>query len=80
MAVAAQGRPAAHYDEVGNRMLPFDQIKVRGDRAVPGGRLIGSDYDEQNFVYQLRYERGRDIIDILIDARTGRVIGGREKM
>ena len=79
LPISAQGRPPVQ-NPVRSSMLSFAEIKARADRAVPGGRMIGSDFDDRNFVYQLRYERGREIIDVLIDARSGRVIGGRENM
>ncbi len=61
------------------QILPFGDIKRMADRAV-GGRMIGSDYDPASFTYQLRYMRGTEIVDVVVDARSGRILGRRESM
>lgn len=60
-------------------ILPFSEIKRMADRAV-GGRMIGSDYDAESFTYQLRYMRGTEIVDVVVDARSGKILGRRESM
>lgn len=60
--------------------ISFPAIKACADRAVPGGRAIGVDYDAPSWTYEFRYMRGREIVDIQVDARTCRVIGARENM
>ena len=78
--LVAQPRGRTPYADVAQgRILSFADIKSRVDRAV-GGRMIGMDYDAENFRYQMRYERGSEIIDIVVDARTGRILNGRERM
>jgi|GEM_PF-2030797 len=74
---AAAQTPLA--DVGAKRILNFGDIKARADRAV-GGRLIGSDYDPESFTYQLRYMRGSEIVDVVVDARTGQILGRRESM
>lgn len=61
------------------RILNFAEIKARVDKVV-GGRLIGSDYDPESFTYQLRYMRGTEVVDVVVDARSGRILGRRESM
>lgn len=76
----AQARGRSPYADVSQgRILPFAEIKSRVDRAV-GGRMIGMEYDAEFFRYLLRYERGSEIVDIVVDARTGRILNGRERM
>ncbi|QXQ04836.1 PepSY domain-containing protein [Sphingosinicellaceae bacterium] len=61
-------------------MLPYPKLKAIADRAAGGGRLIGSDFDKESWTYQMRYVRGTEIVDIVVDARTGRILGRRESM
>lgn len=78
--LTAQSRGRTPYADVAQgRILSFSDIKARVDRAV-GGRMIGMDYDAENFRYLMRYERGSEIVDIVVDARTGRILNGRERM
>ena len=49
------------------------------DRTI-GGRMIGGDYDPESFTYQLRYMRGTEVVDVVVDARTGQILGRRESM
>ena len=60
-------------------VMDFATIRARVDRQI-GGRMIGSDYDAETFTYQLRYMRNGEIVDVVVDARTGRILGGRESM
>ncbi len=74
LPVAAQTPLAA---QVGRPpLLPFSEIKARADRAV-GGRLIGTDYDPDSLIYQMRYMRGSEVVDVVVDARTGQILGRR---
>lgn len=76
----AQSRVRTPYADVAQgRILPFADIKSRVDRVV-GGRMIGMEYDADFFRYLLRYERGSEILDVVVDARTGRILNGRERM
>lgn len=78
--VDAQARGRSPYADVAQgRILPFADIKSRVDRVV-GGRMIGMEYDADYFRYLLRYERGSEIVDVVVDARTGRIVNGRERM
>jgi uncharacterized membrane protein YkoI len=78
--LVAEPRGRTPYADVAQgRILSFADIKTRVDRAV-GGRMIGMDYDAENFRYLMRYERGSEIVDIVVDARTGRILNGRERM
>lgn len=78
--LTAQSRAQTPYADVAQgRILSFADIKARVDRAV-GGRMIGMDYDAENFRYLMRYERGSEIIDVVVDARTGKILNGRERM
>lgn len=77
---AAQPRGQTPYADVAQgRILSFADIKARVDRVV-GGRMIGMDYDAEFFRYMMRYERGSEIIDVVVDARTGKILNGRERM
>ncbi len=64
---------------VGVALKSYSEIKAMTDARI-GGRLIGSDFDPDTFTYQMRYMRGTGIIDVLVDARTGKILGGRESM
>lgn len=78
--LAAEPRGRTPYADVAQgRILPFADIKSRVDRVV-GGRMIGMEYDADFFRYLLRYERGSEILDVVVDARTGRILNGRERM
>lgn len=78
--LASQPRGTTPYADVAQgRILSFSEIKTRVDRVV-GGRLIGMDYDAEFFRYLMRYERGSEIIDVVVDARTGKILNGRERM
>ena len=66
-------------DVAGRRIMPFAEIKRMVDRVI-GGRMIGGDYDPESFTYQLRYMRGTEVVDVVVDARSGRVLGRRESM
>ncbi len=66
-------------DVAGRRIMPFLDIKRMVDRAI-GGRMIGGDYDPESFTYQLRYMRGTEVVDVVVDARSGRILGRRESM
>lgn len=66
-------------DVAGRRIMPFGDIKRLVDKAI-GGRMIGGDYDPENFTYELRYVRGTEIVDVVVDARSGRILGRRESM
>lgn len=79
MPAAAQRGGTPYADVAQGRILPFAGIKSRVDRVV-GGRMIGMEYDAEYFRYLLRYERGSEIVDIVVDARTGRILNGRERM
>ncbi len=75
-----QSRGGTPYADVAQgRILSFADIKARVDRVV-GGRMIGSDYDAASFTYQLRYMRNGEIVDVVVDARSGKILGGRESM
>lgn len=78
--LASQPRGRTPYADVAQgRILSFSEIKSRVDKAV-GGRMIGMDYDAEYFRYLMRYERGSEIIDVVVDARTGKILNGRERM
>ncbi len=66
-------------DVAGRRIMPFGDIKRMVDKAI-GGRMIGGDYDPESFTYQLRYMRGTEVVDVVVDARSGRILGQRESM
>lgn len=61
-------------------ILSLASVTECGNRAVPGGRLIGVEMDPQSFVYDLRYMRGREIVDVQVDGKTCRILGRRENM
>ena len=76
----AQSRGGTPYADVAQgRIMNFADIKARVDRVI-GGRMIGSDYDAASFTYQLRYMRNGEIVDVVVDARSGKILGGRESM
>lgn len=75
----AQQRSWGPPSRVKDGLMPYDQLKAIADRAT-GGRLIGSEYDRESWTYQMRYMRGTEIIDVVIDARSGRILGRRESM
>ena len=76
----SQSRSGTPYADVAQgRIMNFADIKARVDRAI-GGHMIGSDYDAASFTYQLRYMRNGEIVDVVVDARSGKIIGGRESM
>lgn len=77
VAAAVAQTPLA--DVAGRRIMPFGDIKRLVDKAV-GGRMIGGDYDPESFTYQLRYMRGTEVVDVVVDARSGRILGRRESM
>lgn len=78
--LASEPRGRTPYADVAQgRILSFSEIKARVDRVV-GGRMIGMDYDAEFFRYLMRYERGSEIIDVVVDARTGKILNGRERM
>ena len=52
-------------------ILPLQQIRARV--SVPGGQLIGIEFDGR--IYRLKFMRGAEVIWIDVDARTGRVVG-----
>ena len=83
LAVLAAVQPVVaqtpYRDVSRGEILKFQEIKAIADRIVKG-RLIGSDYDPASFTYELRYMRGTEIVDVVIDARSGRVLGRRESM
>lgn len=64
---------------VGAGLKSYAEIKAATTARI-GGRLIGDDFDPQTFTYQLRYMRGNEIIDVVVDARTGRILDRRESM
>lgn len=75
----AAGAQTPLADVAGRRILPFSDIKRMVDRTI-GGRMIGGDYDPESFTYQLRYMRGTEVVDVVVDARTGQILGRRESM
>ena len=78
-AIAQQRGWGPSTNEAGGHPIPYARLKAMTDRAV-GGRLIGSDYDPDSWTYQMRYMRGTDIIDVVVDARSGKILGRRESM
>ncbi len=60
-------------------ILPFDELKRMVDKQV-GGRMIGSEFDKASYTYQFRYMRGTELVDVIVDARSGKILGRRESM
>ena len=79
LVAAASLAQTPFADVAGRRIMPFGEIKRMVDRIV-GGRMIGGDYDADSFTYQLRYMRGTEVVDVVVDARSGRILGQRESM
>lgn len=75
----AQDALAQIRSEVRSKIIPFGEIKRMVDSQI-GGRMIGGDFDEKSYTYQLRYMRGTELVDVVVDARSGRILGRRESM
>jgi hypothetical protein len=55
------------------QILPLSVIRAR--ITITGADFIGADFDERAGVYRLKFMRGRDVIWVDVDARTGRPLG-----
>lgn len=81
-AVAAQKEPYREQDRVRRdtkegAVLPLRAIE---DRIVPGmkargAEYIGTEYDGQISRYRLKFMRGKSVIWVDVDGRSGTIIG-----
>ena len=53
---------------------PLGEIIARVTPKV-GGTFVGSDFDSGNRTYRLKYMREGQVVNVDVDARTGRVLG-----
>lgn len=64
---------AAYRARQQGEILPLAAIRARVQ--IPGADFIGADFDSGARVYRLKFMRGRQVIFVDVDARSGRVLG-----
>ncbi|WP_326525109.1 hypothetical protein [Sphingomonas sp.] len=56
-------------------VLPFQEIERRVIPQMPGARYLGFDFDPATAVYTLKFLRDGSMIWVMVDGRTGNILG-----
>ncbi|MES2338947.1 MAG: hypothetical protein V4537_12695 [Pseudomonadota bacterium] len=56
-------------------VLPYKEIERRVVPTMRGARYLGFDYDAASAVYTLKFLRDGSLIWVMVDSRSGSVIG-----
>ena len=74
---AAQSRDqdAALAARLQGRTLPLSEIQKRVIPAMHGAKYLGFDFDSASAVYTLKFLRDGSLIWVMVDGRSGSVIG-----
>lgn len=82
LALSIAAGPAVAQREQDNayRLAKEGHIMQLGDilaQVSPrvGGKFIGSEFDADHAMYRLRYMDGGTVMNVDVDARTGRILG-----
>jgi uncharacterized membrane protein YkoI len=78
----AQRAPRMHGDQgaamearMMGRLLPLREIERRIVPTMSGARYIGFDFDSGAAVYTLKFLRDGSVIWVVVDGRSGQVVG-----
>lgn len=62
----------SRFDKVAQRMISASEAKAIARRRVPGAKYV--DMSRNGKIYKVRLQKDGRVIDVLIDATTGRVL------
>ena len=77
-AAAKGGRDeqdAARQAMLDGRVMPFSVIKRRVERKMGDATYLGSEFQQRNNRYRLKYVRDGRVVWVDVDGRTGEIAG-----
>ena len=57
------------------RILPLPEIERRVVPMMRGAQYLGPDFDSERGIYTLKFLRDGTVIWVMVDARSGQVVG-----
>ncbi len=69
------GQVAASAARREGRLLPLAEIQRRVVPMMQGAKYLGVDFDPETAVYTLKFLRDGSVIWVMVDGRSGNVVG-----
>ena len=66
---------AARQAMLDGRVMPFSVIKRRVERKMGDATYLGSEFQQRNNRYRLKYVRDGRVVWVDVDGRTGEIAG-----
>ena len=77
--IAQRDQDAALAARREGRALPLSEIQRRVVPSMQGAKYLGFDFDSSTAVYTLKFLRDGSLIWVMVDGRSGNVIGRSDR-